>query len=211
MKLIFRRSMAEKRKSVSKHPYQCRRSRTSTSDLLFPYLPGPELFVSPSMSTAQTRPVYSTARFGGSLSSASPFISGYSSSANPMASFDLNLAPSDSGPLHTESSVVKDLSIRLTTQSVFPLQIDWHGPPGPSTLYMAPVQSDFMISTSSNPHCSIQRFFQDFRLPDYTLDIFSQRLLDVVSSMTFSSGDVQAELCHAITRLIVSTCVFLNF
>ena len=65
-----------------------------------------------------------------------------------------------------------------------------------------------MISTSSNPHSSIQRFFQDFRLPDYMLDSFSGRLLDVVSSMTFSSGDVQAELHHAITRLIVSACVF---
>ena len=40
----------------------------STSDLLFPYLPGPELFVSPPMSTVQTRPVYSTARSGSSLS-----------------------------------------------------------------------------------------------------------------------------------------------
>ena len=203
--------MVEKRKSVSKCPYWCRRSRTSTSDLLFPYLPGPELFVSPSMSTAQTRPVYSTARFGGSLSSASPFISGYSSFVNPMASFDSTLVSSDFGPLHTESSVVKDLSIRSTTQSVFPPWMDWCGPPRPSTLYMAPTQSDFMISTSSNPHSSIQRFFQDFRLPDYTLDSFSGRFLDVVSSTTFSSGDVQAELCHAITRLIVSACVFLNF
>ena len=76
---------------------------------------------------------------------------------------------------------------------------------------MAPVQSDFMISTSSNPHSSIQRFFQDFRLPDYTLDSFSGRLLDVVSSTTFSSGDVQAELHPAITRLITSVWVFLNF
>ena len=98
--------MAEKRKSVSKHPYQCRKNRTSTPDLLFPYLLGPELFVSPPMSTVQTRPVYSTARSGSSLSSASPFILGYSSSANPMVSFDSNLVPSHSGLLHTESSVV---------------------------------------------------------------------------------------------------------
>ena len=200
--------MVEKRKSVTKHPYQCRRSRTSTSDLLFPYLPGQELFVSQSMSTAQTRPVYLTARFGGTLSTVSLFISGYSSFVNPMVSFDSNLVSSDSGPLHTESSVVKDLSIRLTTQSVFPLQMDWCRPPGPSTSYMAPTQSDFMISTSSNPHSSIQRFFQDFRLPDYTLDSFSGRLFDVVSSTTFSSGDVQTDLHHAITRLTVSTCVF---
>ena len=200
--------MAEKRKSAFKHPYWHRRIRTSTPDLLFPYLPGPELFISPPMLTVQTRPVYLTARSGSSLSSASPFILGYSSSANPMVSFDLNLVPSNSGLLHTESSVVEDLSIRLTTQSVFPPQMDWCRPPGPSTLYMAPVQSDFMISTSSNPHSSIQRFFQDFRLQDYMLDSFSGRLLDVVSSMTFSSGDVQAELCHAITRLIISACVF---
>ena len=160
------------------------------------------------MLSAQTRPVYSTARFGGSLSSAFPFISGYSSFVNPMVSFDSNLVSSDSGPLYTGSSVVKDLSIRMTTQSVFPLQMDWCGVSEQSTLYMAPIESDFMISTSSNPHSSIQRFFQDFRLPDYTLDSFSGRLLDVVSSTTFSGGDVQAEHCHAITRLIVSACAF---
>ena len=200
--------MAEKRKSAFKHPYRCRRNRTSTPDLLSPYLPGPELFISPPMSTFQTRPVYLTASFSSGLSSVSPFIIGYSSSANPMASLDSNLIPSSSGPLHTESSVVEDLSVRLTAQSILPLQMDWYGPSGPSTLYMVSTQSDFMISTSSNPHSSIQRFFQDFRLPDYTLDSFSGRLLDVVSNMTFSSGDVQAELCHAITRLMVFACVF---
>ena len=150
-----------------------------------------------------------TARSGSSLSSASPFVPGYFfSSANPMVSFDSNLIPSNSGPLHTESSVVKDLSLRLATLSVLSPQMNWCRPPGPSTSYMAPVQSDPMTYTSSNPHSGIQRFFQDFRLPDYTLDSFSGRLLDVVSSTTFSSGDVQAELHHAITRLIVSMCVF---
>ena len=200
--------MVEKRKSVSKCPYWHRRNRTSTPDLLFPYLLGPELFVSIPMSTVQTRPVYSTARSGSSLSSASPFIPGYSLSANPMVSFDSNLVPSNSGLLHTESSVVTDLSLRLTTQSVFPPQMNWCGPSGPSTSYMAPIQSDTMISISSNPHSGIQRLFQDFRLPDYTLDSFSRRLLDVVSSTTFSSGNVQTELHHAITRLIVSAHVF---
>ena len=210
LKLIFRRLMAEKRKSAFKHPHRHRRNRTSTPvpDLLSSYLPGPELFISPPMSTIQTRPVYSTARSDSSLSSAPLFILGYSSSANPMVSFDLNLAPSSSGPLHNESSVVEDLSIRSTAQSILPLQIDWYRPSGPSTSYMVPIQSDFMISTSGNPHSSIQRFFQDIRLPDYTLDSFSGRLLDVVSNMTFSSGDVQAELCYAITRLIVSACIF---
>ena len=160
------------------------------------------------MLTVQTRPVYLTARSGSSLSSASLFIPGCSSSANPMVSFDSNPAPSNSGLLHTESSVVEDLSFRSTTQSVFSLQVNWCGPPGPSTSYMAPTQSDSMIYTSSNPHSGIQRFFQDFMLPDYTLDSFPGRLLDVISSTTFSSGDVQAELHHAITRLIVSACVF---
>ena len=86
--------------------------------------------------------------------------------------------------------------------------MDWCGPSRPSTSYIAPVQSDPMISTSRNPHSDIQRFFQDFRLPDYTLDSFSRRLLDVVSSTTFSSDDVQTELCHAITRLIIPAYVF---
>ena len=104
--------------------------------------------------------------------------------------------------------MVKDLSIRSTAQSILPPQIDWYGPSGPSTSYMVSTQSDFMTSTSSNPQSSIQRFFQEFRLPDYTLDSFSGRLLDVVSSMTFSISDVQAELFHAITRLMVFVCVF---
>ena len=151
--------MAEKRKSVFKHPYWCRRNRTSTPDLLFPYLPGPELFISPSMLTFQTSPVYLTARFGGSLSSASSFTPGWSSSANPMVSVDSNLVPSSSGQLHTESSVVTDLSLRSSTQSVFPPQVNWCRPPGPSTSFMAPIQSNAMISISSNPHSGIQRFF----------------------------------------------------
>ena len=200
--------MAEKRKSAFKCPCRHRRNRTSTPDLLSPYLLGPELFISPPMLTIQTRPVYSTASFGSGLSSVSPFIIGYSPSANPMMSFDLTLVPSNSGLLYTESSVVEDLSVRSTAQSILLLQIDWYRPSGPSTLYMVSAQSDFMISTSSNLHSSIQRFFQDFRLPDYTLDSFSGRLLDVVSNMTFSSGDVQAELCHAITGLMVFACVF---
>ena len=199
--------MVEKRKSVSKHPYWHRRSRISTPDLLFPYLLGPELFVSPSMSTVQTRPVYSMARSDSSLSNASLFMPGYSSFVNPIASFDSNLVPSNSGLLYTESGAVKDLSIRSTTQSVFPPQMDWCGCLGPSTSYMTPIQSDPMISISSNPHSDIQRFFQDFRLPDYTLDSFSGRLLDVASSTTFSSGDVQTELHLAITRFIISTCI----
>ena len=151
------------------------------------------------------------ARSSSSLNNTSSFMPGYSLFANPMASFASNLVPSNYSSLYIEPSVLKDLSIRLTAQSVFPPWMDWCGPPGPSTSYMAPAQSDFMISTSSNPHSSIQRFFQDFRLPDYTLDSFSGRLLDVVSSMTFSSGDVQTDLCYAITRLIVSTCVFWIF
>ena len=176
--------------------YRHRRNRSSTPalDLLSPYLPGPELFISPPMSTIQTRPAYSTARSDSSLSSASPFTFGYSSSASPMMSFDSNLIPSSSGSFYTESSVVQDLSIRSTAQTILPPQLDWYGPSRPSTLYMVPTQSDFMTSTSSNPQSGVQRFFQEFRLLDYTLDSFSGRLLDIVSSMTFSSGDVQVEL-----------------
>ena len=159
LKLIFRRLMAEKRKSAFKLPYRCRRNRTSTPDLLSPYLLGPELFISPPMSTIQTRPVYSTARSDSSLSIVSPFIIGYSPFENPMMSFDLNLIPSSSSPLFTESSVVEDISVRSTAQSVLPLQIDWYVPSGPSTLYMVPAQSNFMTSTSSNSQSSIQRFF----------------------------------------------------
>ena len=197
--------MAEKRKSSFKCPYRHRRNRSSTPalDLLSPYLPGPELFISPPMSLIQTRPAYSSARFDSSLSSASPFTFGYSSSISPMVSFDSNLIPSNSGSFDTESSVVKDLSVRLTAQFILPLQIDWYGPSRPSTSYMVSTQSNFMTSTSSNSQSGVQRFFQEFRLPDYTLDSFSGRLLDVVSSTTFSSGDVQAELHHAITRLMV--------
>ena len=196
--------MAEKRKSAFKHPYRCRRNRSSTPalDLLSSYLPGPELFISSPMSTIQTRPVYSTARSDSSLSSASPFTFGYSSSTSPMVSFDSNPIPSNSSSFYTESSVVEDLSVRMTAQSVLPPQIDWYGPSRSSTSYMVPAQSNYMTSTSSNPQSGIQRFFQEFRLPDYTLDSFSGRLLDVVSSTTFSSGDVQVELHHAITRLV---------
>ena len=205
--------MAEKRKSAFKLPYRCRRNRSSAPalDLLSPYLPGPELFISPHMSTIQTRPAYLTARSDSSLSSVSSFTFGYSSSASPMMSFDSNLIPPSSGLFYTESSVVEDLSVRSTAQSVLPPQIDWYGPSRPSSLYMVPAQSNFMTSTSSNPHSGVQRFFQEFRLPDYTLDSFSGRLLDVVSSTTFSSGDVQAELHHAITRLMVFCMCILNF
>ena len=117
-----------------------------------------------------------------------------------MMSLDSNLIPSNSGSFYMESSVVQDLSVRSTAQPVLPLQIDRYGPSRPSTSYMVSTQSNFMNSTSSNPQSGVQRFFQEFRLPDYTLDSFSGRFLDVVSSTTFSSGDVQAELRHAITR-----------
>ena len=199
--------MAEKRKSMSKHPYWCRRKRMPTPDLLFPYLLGPELFVSSPMSTVETRPVYLMARSSSSLSNVSSFIPGYPSFANPTASFASNLVLSNSSLLYTEPGAVEDLSIRSTTHSVFPPCMDWCGPLGLSTSYMAPIQSDSMISIGSNHHSDIQRFFQDFRLPDYTLDSFSGRLLDVVSNTTFSSGDVQSELCHAIMRFIISACI----
>ena len=205
--------MAEKRKSAFKCPHRCRRNRSSTPapNLLSPYLPGPELLISPPMSSIQTRPAYSTARSDSSLSSVSSFLIGCApySSINPTLSFDSNPIPSNSSSFYTESHVVQDLSVRLTAQSALPLQIDWYGPSRPSTSYMVSTQSNYMTSISSNPQSGVQRFFQEFRLPDYTLDSFSGRLLDVVSSTTFSSCDVQVELRHAITRLMVfCICIF---
>ena len=205
--------MAEKRKSAFKHPSRHRRNRSSTPalDLLSPYLPGPELFISPPMSSIQMRPAYSSTRFDSSLSSTSSFLIGYApySSINPTLSSDSNPIPSNSSSFYTESRVVQDLSVRLTTQLVLPLQIDWYGPSRPSTSYMVSTQSSLMTSTSRNSQSGVQRFFQEFRLPDYTLDNFSGRLLDVVSSKTFSSGDVQVELHHAIKRLMVfCLCIF---
>ena len=158
--------MVDKRKSLSKCPYWCRRSRRSTPDLLFPYFPGPELFVPSPMSAVQTMPIYSTSRSGSSLSNMSPFITGYSSFADSIAPFDLILVSSNFGPSHTEPDVVEDLLIRLTTQSAFPSCMDWCGPSGPSISYTAPIQSDPTIPTSRNSHSDIQRFYQDFRLPN---------------------------------------------
>ena len=153
-------------------------------------------------------PIYSTSRSSSSLDNASPFITRYALSTDSIVPPDLSLIPTNYGPSYTESGVVEELLIRLTTQSVFPPRTDWYGSTGPSTSYMTPVQSDPMIFTSRNPHSDIQRFYQDFRLPNYTLDTFSGRLFDVITSTTFTSGDVQTDLHHAITRLIVSTCVF---
>ena len=198
--------MAERRKSAFKHPSRHRRNKSSTPalDLLSPYLPGPELFISPPISAIQTRPTYSSARLDSSLNSASSLPIGYApySGTNPSLSSDSNPIPLNSSSLHIESCVVQDLSVRSATQSVLPLQRDWYGPSGPSTSYMVSTQSNLMTSTSSNSLSGVQRFFQEFRLPDYTLDSFSGRLLDVVSNTTFSSGDLQVELHHAITRLM---------
>ena len=204
--------MAEKRKSVFKCPSRHRRNRSSTPalDLLSPYLPCPELFISSPISAIQTRPAYSSARVDSSLNSASSSSIGYApySGINPTLSFDSNPILPNSSLFPTESGVVQDLSVRSATQSVLPLQIDWYGPSGPSTLYMVSTQSNLMTSTSSNSLSGVQRFFQEFRLPDYTLDSFSGRLLDVVSSTTFSSDNVQVELRHAITRLM-AFCIYI--
>ena len=153
-------------------------------------------------------PVYSTSRSGSSLNSVSPFITRYSSFVDSIAPFDLSLVPPNFGPSHTKSGVVEDLSIRLTAQPAFSSRMDWCGPPGPSTSYIAPIHSDLIISTSRNSHSDIQRLYQDFRLPNYSLDTFSGRLFDVVSSTTFITGDVQTELHHDITRLIDFVYVF---
>ena len=212
---IFRTIMAEKRKSVHKCPFRHRRNRSSTPalDLLSPYLPGPELFISSPISAIQTRSVYSSAIADSSPSGASFSSIGYApySGTNPTLSFDSNPIPPNSSLFPTESGVVQDLSVRSTAQSVLPPQIDWYGPSGSSTSYIVSTQSNPMTSTSSNSQSGVQRFFQEFRLPDYTLDSFSGRLLDVISSTTFSSGDVQVELYHAITRLMVFVFIYYKF
>ena len=203
-KHIFRRLMVDKRKSLSKCPYWCRRSRRSTPDLLFPYF----TYVPSPMSAVQTMPVYSTSRSGSSLNNASPFLSGYSSFADSIAPFDLSLVPPNFGLSHTKSDVVEDLSIRSSTQSAFPSWMDWCGPSGASTSYITPIQPDPIIPTSINPCSDVQRFYQDFRLPNYTLDTFSGTLFDVVSSTTFITSNVQTEFHHVITTLIVFVYVF---
>ena len=178
--------MADKRKSLSKHPYQHSRSMRSTPNLFSPYLLCPELILPSPISVVQTMPVYSISRSCSSLNTASPFIT-----RSFIASFDSSLAPSNFGSLHTESGVVEDLLIKSKTESAFSSQMDWCGPRGSSTSYTAPVHSDPIIPTSRNPHSDIQIFYQDFRLPNYSLDTFSGRLFDVVSSTTFITSDVQ--------------------
>ena len=199
--------MAEKRKSAFKHPSRRRRNRPSTPapNLLSPYLPGPELFISSPLSATQTRPVYSSA-----IADSSPrgvFFSSVRhvpySGSNPTLSFDSNPIPPNFSVFSTESGVVQDLSSRSTAQSTPPLQIDWYGLSGSNTSYIDSTQSNPTTSTSSNFQSDVQRFFEEFRLPEYTLDSFSGRLLDVVANVAFSSGDVQVELRHAITRLMV--------
>ena len=146
--------MAEKRKSAHKRTFRHRRNISSTPalDLLSPYLPGPELFISLPISAIQMRPAYSSARFDSSLNSASSFSIGYApySSTNSTLSFDSNPIPLNSSSFHTESHVVQDFLVRSATQSVLPLQIDWYGPSRSSTLYMVSTQSNLMNSTSSN-------------------------------------------------------------
>ena len=205
--------MAEKRKSVCKHPSRCRRNRSSTPalDLLSPYLPGPELFISSPISAIQTRPVYSSAIVDSSLRGVSFSSIGHVPypGLNPTLSFDSNPIPPNFSLFSTESGVVQDLSSRSTAQSALPLQIDWYGPSGSNSSYIDCTQSNPMTSTSSNSQYGVQRFFEEFNLPDYTLDSFSGRLLDIVANTAFSSGNVQVELRHAITRLLGFFCIYI--
>ena len=208
--------MAEKRKSVFERPSRRRRNRSSTPvpDLLSPYLPGPELFISSPLSAVHTRPVHPSAIVDSSLRGA--FVSSIGhvpySGSNPTLSFDSNSMFPNFSVFRTESGVVQDLSSRSTAQSAFPPQIDWYGPSGSSFSYIDSTQSNPMTSTSSNPQYGIQKFFEEFRLPDYTLDSFSGRLLDVVANTAFSNDNVQVELRHAITRLLIFVYLYiLNF
>ena len=68
--------------------------------------------------------------------------------------------------------------------------MDWCGPSGPSTSYTVTVSSGPTVPTSRDPLPNIQTLYQDFRLPNYSLDTFSGRLFDVVSSTTFVTGDI---------------------
>ena len=107
--ILYIRSMADKRKSLFKHPYQCRRSRKSTPDLFTPYLPSPELMFLPLMSMNQTVPVFSVSRSFSNLTSTPSAPSGSSSFINSIAPFDLGLGSWSSSFLHTNSSVAEDL------------------------------------------------------------------------------------------------------
>ena len=198
--------MAEKRKSVFKRPSRRRRNRSSTPapDLLSPYLPGPELFISSPTPAIRIRPAYSSAIVDSSPRGASFSSIGHVpySGSNPTLPFDSNPIPPNCNLFHTESGVVQDLSSRSTAQFALPPQLDWYGPSGSSSSYIDSTPSNPMTSTSSNSQHGVQRFFEEFRLPDYTLDSFSGRLLDVVANTAFSSGNVQVELRYAITRLL---------
>ena len=204
--------MAEKRKSVFKRPSRRRRNRSSTPvpDLLSPYLPGPELFISSPIPAIRARPAYSSAIVDSSPRGAflSPIGHVPYSGSNPTLSFDSNPISPNFSVFRTESGVVQDFSSRSTAQVALPPQIDWYGPSGSSSSYIDCTQSNPMASTSSNPQYGVQRFFEEFRLPDYTLDSFSGRLLDVVANTAFSSGNVQVELRHVITRLLI-LCIYI--
>ena len=206
--------MAEKRKSVFKRPSRRRRNRSSTPvpDLLSPYLPGPELFISSPISAIQTRPVYLSATVDSSPRGV--FFSSIGhvpySGSNPTLSFDSNPIPPNFSVFHTESGVVQDFSSRSTAQFALPrtgrlVWAFWV----PVLVYIDSTQSNPMTSTSSNSQYGVQRFFEEFRLPDYTLDSFSGRLLDVVANIAFSSGNVQVELRHAITRLLIFVYLYI--
>ena len=117
-----------------KCPHQCRRSRKLSPDLFTPYLPGPELILPPPMSVNQTIPIFSVSRSFSNLTSAPSFP-------------------------HSNPSVAEDLSIGSTTHSVFPSQMDWCGPPGPSSSYAAHIPSAPTVPTIRDPSPGIQKFY----------------------------------------------------
>ena len=186
-----------------KHPYWCRRIRTSTPDLFTPYLLGPELILPSPMSVVQTVPVYSISRSCSNLSNASPFYNWKFLICGLCSIIWFGSGPPEALVLYTLTLVsLKIFWLGLQHALFFSSWMDWWWPPGPSTSYTAPIPSGPTVPTSRDPLPSIQRFYQDFRLPNYPLDTFSGRLFDVVSSTTFLTGDTQTELNHAITRLI---------
>ena len=100
--------MAEKRKSGFKCPPRCRRNRSSNPalDLLSPYLPGPELFICPPMSSIQMRPAYSSASFDSSLSNTSSFLMGYAPSPNTNSTLSFGANSILQIPTHSTLSLV---------------------------------------------------------------------------------------------------------
>ena len=81
-------------------------------------------------------------------------------------------------------------------------------PPGPSISYTDPVPSGPTVSTSRDPSPGIQRFYQDFKLPNYPLDTFSGKLFDVAFEVQLLSPAIHK---HNFTMLLLGYIFFALF